>query len=123
MEKKTPLSQIPGLLYKWQALANLPRPAAWDDAKLSAAAKLSVDLKVVGHAVYEPDIPELPEQVLDTLNSKLYDLYKHCEARNVLTAAGLEGAPQQLLHLLQDQQLRPEILRYLQNRRQSQNMR
>ena len=38
LEKLTPLSQIPGLAYKPEALANLPKLPTWDENKLSKAA-------------------------------------------------------------------------------------
>ena len=39
IEKRTALSQVPGLRYGLQPLANLPRPASWDNRPLSTAAK------------------------------------------------------------------------------------
>ena len=98
-------------------MATLPRPSSWDDSVLSPAVKLSLAARAVGNAVYEPGIPELQDEILDTLNPKLHELYKYCEVKNVLTVAGLEKAPSQIQQLLKDHQLRPEIMRYLHNRR------
>ena len=98
-------------------MANLPRPSSWDDSKLSAASKLSVDQKVVGLAVYETKVPHPPEQILDAIHSKFIELYKYCEVNNIVNVSGLEGAPQKVQQLLNDHQLRPEIMKYLLNRK------
>ena len=117
MEKKTSLSQIPGLQYRQQTLANVPRPVTWDESRLSEATKLSVDQKVVGHAVYESDVPHPPDQILDAIHSKFLELFKYCEVNDVVSVAGLEGARPQVQQLLNDHQLRPEIMKYLCNRK------
>ena len=71
----------------------------------------------MGHAVYETDFPHPPEQILDAIHSKFVELYKYCEVNNVVSVSGLEGAPQQVQQLLDDHQLRPEIMKYLLNRK------
>ena len=72
---------------------------------------------MVGNAVYESDVPHPPEQILDAIHSKFFQLYKHCEVNNVVNVAGMEGAPPAVWQLLKDHQLRPEILKYLLNRK------
>ena len=37
LEKQTALSQVPGLRYGLDEMANLPRPASWDSHRLSEA--------------------------------------------------------------------------------------
>ena len=71
----------------------------------------------LANTVFEPRKPFSSDGVLDELDSPLLPLYKFCESRNVMTLAGLEGAPAETLQLLKQHHLLPDIMRYLHGKR------
>lgn len=116
IEKRTALSQVPGLRYGTQALANLPRPQAWDDKALSTAAKQSIQLVALANTVFDPRKTGATEHVVDDLDSPLLPIYQFCESRDATTLADLAGAPPKILQLLKQHQLLPNIWQYLHGR-------
>ena len=76
-------------------------------------------MTAVGNAVLDPLIPVLQDQVLDNLDSRLFPLWQFCQSRDIKMIIGLKDAPQHLQELLKNHQLRPEILKYLHERRTS----
>ena len=70
-----------------------------------------------GKAVHDPSLPQLVGSMFYESSRELTPLENFCETKDVLTPAGLEGAPAQVQQLLEDNQLRPEILKYLKDRR------
>ena len=117
LEKETPLSQVPGLQYRVQKIANLPRLQTWDCQALTPATKASVKLLAKGNAVHDPTFPELADEVFEALDSRLYDLWKFCETKNVLSSNELNVAPTVLQKILENHELRPLVLKYLHWRR------
>ena len=113
LNKQTALSQIPALHYSAQAMANLPRPNAWDDKKLSLAALSSVKFTTLGYEVHDPTLPALDEPIADLMSPQLLPLWEYCETRDVISASGLESAPSDLQRMLGVHHLRPLMLKYL----------
>ena len=72
IEKKTALSQIPGLKYRPEVLANLPKPASWDNHKLSESAKQSIIVRALSTAIFDPSIQESTSEVLRYLDARLH---------------------------------------------------
>ena len=54
LQKDTPLSQIPGLVYRKEALSMVPKPPTWDMSKLSLATVQSIRLTVVDEEIVDP---------------------------------------------------------------------
>ena len=61
LKKQTAISEIPGLRYQAQAVANMPRQATWDDRKLSPAVRQSIRLVARGSASQSPLLPMLKD--------------------------------------------------------------
>ena len=113
LEKETPLSQVPGIQYRSQALANLPRPSTWDVHPLTPATKAAVKLLAKGNAVHDPTFPEQADEVFEALDSRLLELWKFCETKNVVSSNELNEAPTVLRKILENHELRPLVLKYL----------
>ena len=111
--KRTPLSEIPGIKHSTQENINLPRPPAWDNKKLTLAAKQAVSLSTLGRAVWNPRKPESVEQVIETLDPRLHDVLQFCEREKITKLKDLQDAPKDIQALLDDHTLRPLILKYL----------
>ena len=84
--------------------------------KLAEDTKSTTEIKAVANEVVDPRCPILEDQILEDLSSKLYDLYKFCEARKVTEAAGLTDAPPKVQKLLESHEMLPEILKYIHER-------
>ena len=121
MEKRTPLSEIPGFRYGLDAVVNLPKPVAWNERKLTPAAVQSVHLKALGVAMHDPSMPELPDLVHGSMDARLQPVIQFCKKEQVNKLAGLLEAPLEVRVLVQNPSLRPEILKYLMWRRSSAN--
>ena len=70
----------------------------------------------IGHAVHDPRMPSLRDQVLEAMDPQLLPVWEFCEARNVKKITDLEGAPKQTMQLLKNHRLLPEILKYIKER-------
>ena len=107
LEKQTSLSQIPGLRYSFEALANIPKPVTWEEQALTPASLQSIKLKTIGTDVYDPLIPEFQDSFINQMDKKLLPFFKFCEGREVSTTAAILVSPPEVQKLLEDHQLRP----------------
>ena len=64
------------------ALANLPKPATWDDHKLTEATRHSIVIRAMGTATFDPNLPDCgvvmlrsEDNILDQLEGTLRDGY------------------------------------------------
>ena len=93
LEKLTALSQFPGLQYRSEALANLPRLLSWEEHKLLPATVQSIKWVVRGEAVFDPRQTETKEEVIEAMDSRLTALVQYCEEGNILELKDLLEAP------------------------------
>ena len=107
MEKQSALSQIPGLTYRPEALANLPKPAQWNEHKLSDATRQSIVIRAVGTATYDPNLPESIDDMVKESDAKLHTLYKYCESNDVFSPSDFEMLPKEFKSLTNDNKLVP----------------
>ena len=96
VEKQGELSQIPGLNYGFEALANISKPATWEIQKLSPATLQSIKLKVLGTDVFDPTINIDQYDFHDELDSQLLPLIKYCNEKTDFKASMLWTAPQEI---------------------------
>ena len=68
MEKQTALSQIPGLRYGFEALANIPKPVTWEEQALTPASLQCIKLKTLGTDVYDPLVPEFEDYLINQMD-------------------------------------------------------
>ena len=67
VEKSTSLSEIPGFSYGPCVINSLPRPAAWEEHKLTNAQIDSVDLQIRGIQAYNPRYPDTEDDILELM--------------------------------------------------------
>ena len=100
LEKQTALSQIPGLTYRPEVLANLPKPSTWDDRKMSDATRLSIVFRPLGTATLDPSLPDSAQDLVLQMNARLHTFYQHCEANNIIGPSGFDTLPTEFKQLV-----------------------
>ena len=113
VEKETSLSEIPGLTYQFEDLANIPKPVSWENSKLSAAAHQAIKMKTLAIEVHDPRHPDFQSSSIDDTNSFLEPFYKFCETNPIASVRDLEGAPREVKNLLRAHHLRPKMMKHL----------
>ena len=113
LEKSTALSEIPGLAYDYNIVANVPMPISWEKRKLTPAALQSIQLLHINEAIFDPRNPQSADEIYDELDARLHPLYDFCERFEVFSPLGLAHADPEIRLLLDDHYLRPQILKYL----------
>ena len=113
VKKQSKLSQIPGLQYRTEMIASLPRSSFWEVRKLTPEQMGRLDVATVFSAVHDPRKLESEDEILESMNIQLYPLHKYCEDRDVVSTRELRAAPQEVQKFLNHPIALPQILKYI----------
>ena len=67
VQKNSRISQIPGLKYGYQIVANLPRASTWEANKLSDTQVNAIDQFTISAAVHDPNISQTEEELVQEI--------------------------------------------------------
>ena len=83
VQKTSRISQIPGLTYGYQIVANLPRASTWEANKLSEAQIDAIDAYTISAAVHDPKVSQTGEQLIQELGEGFEELHQYCVQKRV----------------------------------------
>ena len=89
----------------------MPKPASWDNHKLSESARQSIIVRALSTAIFDPSIQESTSDVLRYLDARLHLFHQYCEANHINKPSEIDRLPAELKMLTKDNSLLPDILK------------
>ena len=96
-----------------ELIANLPRSPFWEVRKLNHEQMVGLEVAPVFSTIHDPRKLESEEEILETMNIRLYPVHQYCESRDVMSTRELQAAPEEVQKFLNHPVALPQILKYI----------